>query len=100
MSTQTLAPFAPQYGYGQTVAPTTSSASVTVAGAPAVCLTNLGAVTVYVRLTAAASTATAADYPVPAGAQVSLASSFSQTVLSFLAASGTGSLHIITGEGA
>ena len=95
-----LETFNPAYGSGVTVAPGVVSASSTIAsGNQSLCLTNLGSVVCYVRVTAAASTATAADYPVPVGAQVTISKSTGAVIVSYVTAAGTGSLHIMHGEG-
>ncbi len=98
--TATTDSFQPNYGSGVTVAPTASSASSSLGnGSENVTLTNLGSVTVYVRIGIGAQTATAADYPVLAGTQVSLSKARGDTTVAYVTASGTGSLHIIAGRG-
>lgn len=95
-----LAPFMPAYTQGITVAPTTSSASSTIgAGAKSVCFTNLGAVTCYVRISGSAVSATAADYPVLPSTQIVLEKPQDFSIIAYISASGTGSLHILPGEG-
>jgi hypothetical protein len=70
------AAFNPAYGTGITVAPTNTSASSTIGvGSKSLVLTNLGSLTIYVRVGTGSTTATTADYP------------------------GTGSIHIMAGEG-
>lgn len=98
--TATTDSFQPNYGSGVTVAPTASSASSSLGnGSENVTLTNLGSVTVYVRIGTGTQTATTADYPVLAGTQVSLSKARSDTTVAYVTASGTGSLHIIAGRG-
>jgi hypothetical protein len=93
-------PFIPKYTLGQTVAPTTTAASVTLGvGSKSLCLTNLGSVLIYVRASSSGAAATAADYPVPVGSQVTIGKFQDDSVLSYVSESGTGSLHIIQGEG-
>ena len=93
--------FAPTFGGGQTVAPGTSSAAITLAkNNKSVLLTNLGTETVYVRLSPAAVAATIADYPVLASSQVTISKAAGSLHVSYLTASGTGSLHVMGGEGA
>lgn len=92
--------FAPSYTKGITVAPGTVSASSTIgAGSKSLCLTNLSTTVCYVRVSSVAATATAADYPVPAGAQVSISKPQDDGIVSYVTAAGTASLHIIPGEG-
>lgn len=93
------APFYPSYTNGQTVTPAAAAASITLAkGTKQICLTNLGANVCYVRMGMVAADATTADYPIPAGWQVSITKNEDDTVLSHISAAGT-TLHIIPGEG-
>jgi hypothetical protein len=95
-----LIPFIPKYAAGQTVAPTTTAANVTLGvGSKSLCLTNLGSVLVFVRASSSGAAATSNDYPVPVGSQVTIGKFQDDSVLSHIAESGTGSLHIIQGEG-
>lgn len=95
-----IATFAPSYGSAQTVTPGTSSASVTIGkGSKSMCLTNLGTSACYVRTSSGTSTATIADYVVPAGAQVSISKFQDQDTVSFVTSAGSTSLHIMPGEG-
>lgn len=96
-----LASFNPRYGAGVTVAPGTSSASTLIGrGSKSVCLTNLdSSVVCYVRVGAGSATATTADYPVPGGAQVVITKDQDQDYVAYITSSGTGSLHILPGEG-
>ena len=95
-----LAPFMPAYTRGVTVAPGTTSAATTVGeGAKSLCLTNLGSVTCYVRAGLAGISATIADYPVLPNTQVTIEKFQDFTTVAYITASGTGSLHIIPGEG-
>lgn len=92
--------FGPSYTKGVTVAPGIASASTTIgAGSKTLCLTNLGTVVCYVRVSSVAASATTADYPVPAGAQVSISKPQDDGIVSYITAAGTASLHIIPGEG-
>ena len=94
------ASFDPAYGTGITVAPTSSSASSTLGrGSKSLVLTNLGSVTVYVRVGETAATATTADYPVLPGTQVSISKNQDSAVIAYITAASTGSLHIMAGEG-
>lgn len=95
-----LETFNPSYGAGVTVAPGIASASSLVGLArKSLCLTNLGSVVCYVRVGVAGIAATAADYPVPVGGQVSITKDQDHTTVAYITAAGTGSLHIIPGEG-
>ena len=92
--------FAPSYTKGVTVAPGIASASSTIGkGSKSLCLTNLSATVCYVRVSTGAATATAADYPVPANAQVSISKPQDDDTVSYVTSAGTASLHIIPGEG-
>lgn len=95
-----IATFAPSYTRGVTVTPGAASASTAIGrGSKSLCLTNLGITTVFVRVSTGASAATAADYPVPAGTQVSISKPQDDDTVSFISPAGAGSLHIIPGEG-
>lgn len=100
-----MTPFAPHYTRGQTVAPGAAAATITIGHSKkSLCLTNLGGFPVYIRTFRAADNAagigaTIADYPVPAGAQVTIGKAQDDDSLSHICPGGTGSLHIISGEG-
>jgi len=95
-----IIPFIPKYAAGQTVSPTTTSASVTLGvGSKSLCLTNLGSVLIYVRASSNGFAATNKDYPVPVGSQVTIGKFQDDSILAYISDSGTGSLHIIQGEG-
>jgi hypothetical protein len=92
--------FNPAYTKGVTVAPGTVSASSTIGdGSKSLCLTNLGSFVVYVRVGLSGITATAADYPVLPLTQISISKDQDATHVAYVTASGTGSLHILPGEG-
>ena len=92
--------FNPSWGYGQSLTPSAASASVSFGGGrKSFVVTNTGSVTCYIRTGNSGVTASAADYPVLAGSQVSLTKDQDHTHLAHIAASGTGALHIIPGEG-
>lgn len=97
-----LEPFNPAYTRGITVAPGAVAASSTIGrGSKTLCLTNLGTVVCYVRTYLAADgtvAATAADYPVPVGGQVTITKFQDHDAISYIGAAG-GSLHIIPGGG-
>lgn len=94
------ATFAPSYTKGVTVAPGVASASTTIgAGSKTLCLTNLSTVVCYVRVSSVAASATTADYPVPAGAQVTISKPQDDGIVSYITVAGISSLHIIPGEG-
>lgn len=90
-------PVAPNYGSGVTVT-TGASASVAVPPTKQLILTNLGANVCYVRCGAVAQTATAADYPVPAGAQVTITKGSDDLHMAHYGAVAT-TLHYMGGEG-
>jgi hypothetical protein len=96
----TLNTFNPGFGTGVTVAPGTGSARTALrSGSQSLCLTNLGTVTVYIRTGDVTSVATAADYPILASQQVTITRRQDDTHVAYITASGTGSLHIMAGEG-
>lgn len=91
--------FSPGYGTGKTDVTGASTSGTIKANSSSAVFTNLGSVTVYVRITAAASTATIDDYPVLAGTQVSLGKSAGDTHITHISPDGAGSLHYIAGAG-
>lgn len=91
--------FAPWYGSGIVVSPGVASASSTIGrGSKSLTLTNLGANLCYVRVGTGSITASAADYPLLSGAQVSISKAQDDTTVAYISASGT-TLHILPGEG-
>jgi hypothetical protein len=91
-------PFNPSYGTGQTVAAgAAADAGALRKGDKQVCVTNLGANVAYVRVSSAGG-ATAADYPVSAGAQSILTKADDDVRMSTYSPGGT-TLHIMTGNG-
>lgn len=92
-------PFNPTYASGQTVTPAASSAAAAdLQPGRQVCLTNLGTNVCYVRIGAAAAAATAADYPVPPGSQVTITKDHDHTKCATISPLGT-TLHIMVGLG-
>ena len=92
--------FNPSYGSGQTVAPAAASGRIKLGmGQKSVCLTGLNATQCYVRIGDINVTATIADYPVPAGGQVTITKDQDHEYLAFIAPGGGGSLHVMLGEG-
>ena len=95
-----LETFNPAYRQGITIACSTTSAPGTVGkGSQSLCLTNLGTVPVYVRVSTGTVAATITDYPVLGGAQVSITKDGDMDTVSAITASGTANLHVIPGEG-
>lgn len=94
------APIQPGYTTGQTVSAASSAASVALTpGSKQLILTNLGSNLAYVRAGQTGSTlATAADYPVPAGAQVVISKGHGDNQFSYISPVGT-TLHVMDGEG-
>lgn len=94
------APFAPSYGRGVTVAPSSTSANTQMSiGSGTLCLTNLGGFTAYVRVgDTSAVAAGVTDYPIPVGMQVVISVSRDFNWVAYYATSAT-SLHIMPGEG-
>ena len=97
-----LETFNPAYTQGITVAPGAVAASSTIGlNSKSLCLTNLGAITVYVRAyktSDGVKTATAADYPVLPLTQVTITKAEDHDALTYIGAAGA-SLHVIPGEG-
>lgn len=95
------ASFEPSYTRGITVSPTTSSASSAIGlGSKALVFTNLSSSVVsYVRVGGSGITASAADYPLLPNSQISVSKCQDDTHVAYITASGTGSVHIIPGEG-
>jgi hypothetical protein len=92
--------FNPAYKRGVTISATTTTSNAAVgAGMQSLVLTNLGSATVYICCGVSGVTATEADYPLLAGAQVSITKAIYNTHVAALAASGTVSVHVIPGEG-
>lgn len=95
-----LETFDPAYTRGQTISVTSTSAPITIGlGTKSLCLTNLGTTACYVRVSTGTVAATAADYPVLGGSQVTITKSQDMDTVSAVTASGTTSLHVIPGEG-
>lgn len=96
-----LRTFAPGYGTGITVAATTSSAANPLRpGAQAMVVTNRDATNdVYVRSGGSDAVATAADYLVPARAQIPLTRNQDDTHVAVVTVAGTASVHFIIGDG-
>ncbi len=96
-----LQSFSPGYGSGVSV--TAGAASVTAAllGATStsLCLTNSGTDIAYVRTGDSTAVATAADYPVLGGQQVSITINANHTHFAYIAPSGAPVLHVMRGEG-
>lgn len=95
------ASFEPVYQTGITVSPTTSSASSAIGfGSKNLVVTNLSlSVVAYIRVGVAGITASTADYPLLPSTQVSLGKCQDDTTVAYITSSGTGSVHIIPGEG-
>lgn len=95
-----LETFNPAYTQGVTLtATTTSSRSACGQGSMSLVVSNLGTVAVYVRVGTSTVTATAADYVVLPGQQVSLTKFQDHTHIAALSVSGSQSVHVIPGEG-
>lgn len=94
-----ITPFAPRFGAGVVVTPSSSSASSTVGlGNKCIAFTNTGANICYVRVGIGAQTATTADFPIPAGQQRIIYKGEDANTVAYISASGT-TLQIIPGEG-
>lgn len=95
------ATFLPYFGQGVRVTPTTTSTTQAVGvGAKTLVVTNLSStITSYVRIGVEGIVATSADFPVLPNTQVALSKDNDHTTVAFLAASGSGDLHLMPGEG-
>lgn len=93
-------PFSPDYQSGVTLAPNGAAVASAIGVGKQAVFTNLGNVTVYVRLTASdsAAVASAADCPVLPLTQISLSKGQDDTRVSVYAAT-LGSIHVIAGDG-
>lgn len=96
-----LQSFSPGYGTGIAVTAGGTSAVAALLGATstALCLTNTGTDIAYVRTGDATAVATAADYPVLGGQQVSITINANHTHFAYIAPSGSPTLHVMRGEG-
>lgn len=91
--------FKPHYGSNQVVTPAAASASITIStDDKSVRVCNTGANIGYFRTSAAATTATTADVPVPAGQTVIIEKPQEHGVLAHISAAGT-TFQVMTGEG-
>jgi hypothetical protein len=94
-----LQTFAPAYGSGVSVTATgTSAASVVGGESKSLCITNTGTNIGYVRVGTSTATASAADYPIVAGAQVTITKPQDSTHCAYFSSAGT-TFHIMGGEG-
>lgn len=93
--------FAPGFGSGITVTGGAASAAWALRGATstALCLTNTGTATIYVRTDGPTAVATIADYPVLSGQQVTITINADHTHIAYIAPSGAPTLHVMRGEG-
>ena len=93
--------FAPAYGRGVTASVTNASAASEIGkGSKTLCLTNAGDKVAYVRIGISGLTATAADYAVLGGSQVTISKFMDDTHVAYVCGgSDTTTLHIIPGEG-
>lgn len=95
------APVNPAYGSGVTINAAAAAPSATQylpTGTKQVILTNLGANPAFVRIGKGPITASGADYPVPAGAQVVVTRDAQHDTLAYISTAGT-TLHAIPAEG-
>lgn len=94
--------FSPHYGSNQVVTPGAASAAITIAaGSKQVRIVNTGANIAYVRTyrdADGAQTASAADFPIAAGARETITKDDTHDRLAHISASGT-TLNVMTGEG-
>ena len=92
--------FNPAGGTGGTLSATTSSSRAALTpGTQSIVVTNRGSDYIYVRCGDSAVVATAADYCVTPGGQISLTKFQDLTHVAVLSVSGTQAVHVIAGEG-
>lgn len=92
--------FAPSYTKAITVAPGAASASSTIGlGSKTICFTNLSTVQTYVRVSKGAATASVADHALLPSQQIWISKDQDADTVSYIAPAGSGSLHIMPGEG-
>lgn len=93
--------FAPAYGEGISVSPSSTSAnSVIRANTTSLCITSRNSVECFVRIGAGAGlAATTADYLVPPNGQVTISKFMNFDRIAYIAPAGGGSLHVLPGEG-
>jgi hypothetical protein len=94
--------FEPAYGSGETISATTSSSRVALTNAQfteSIVLTNTGSDFAYVRPGTSTVVATAADYCLLPGQQVSVTRNDGVTHVAALAGSSSTSVHVIPGQG-
>lgn len=90
--------FYPTFGTGSIESVTDSSATEDIeTGVESLCLTNLDSTACYVRTAVDSATATTADYAIPGNTQVVIRKNPSHNKLAYITASGTTSLHVMTG---
>jgi hypothetical protein len=96
-----LQTFSPAYGTGVNATASSTSANVALAGRPShsLCITNGGTVIAYIRTGDSTVAATAADYPVLGGQQVTLTVNMEHTHIAYIAPSGSPPLQFMRGEG-
>ena len=92
--------FAPAYGTGSVNITISTSAQIAIPqGTKSLVLTNLGSVTIYVRVGFDPTTASVADYPILSGCQASISKDIQHDVIAFVSPEGSSSLHVMLGEG-
>ena len=93
-------PFTPAYGTGITVAPTVSSARSTHGrGYKQLVISNIGSVNCYVKPLTDSGSASSEDYLILPNSQVVITKDKKANMIAYISETGTGSLHIIAGEG-
>lgn len=96
-----IAPFSPRYGTGQNLTATTTSQSTAIPiGNKQLCITvDAGVGSVFLSVSKGARTATTADYEVLGGMQAIISINEAFDTVSYVTATGSIGLNIITGEG-
>ena len=93
-------PFNPAYNRGQTVTTSGTSARIEIGkGAGSLCLTNTGGEYCYVRSGGSDVVATAADFIIPPGGQVTISKFQDDTHLAYIQLTAATTLNVIPGEG-
>ncbi len=92
--------FQPAFGYGQTISATSTASNIQIGNwSNQLVLSNLGTIVAYVRSGGSDVVASATDYPILPGQQVSISKIQGATHISAVTASGSTSIHAIPGEG-
>lgn len=96
----TLQTFCPAYGSGVTLSSgSTSTTSIVGGNSEQLCITSLNGVYCYVRVGMSDVVATTKDYLIPPNGQVTITKFLDHTHIAVISPTGSGSLHVMAGEG-